>query len=852
MPLVVLQWLAVLAGAGLVAYGVFVVPTPEGMAPLLEDRWSNQRHWEDAPIFLGVWALTAIVGRLRNARATFPLLLGLGLLPLVAGVGFGPIVTVLAILAAGYAIGEHARTLALGREAPRGASDDVVSCALGTLVLSTAVALTSRLPIHYTGTYAAVLGLALFSNRGAIRRLALLPSLASSAPRSLSLAEYAGLTATLFSLSFLAACAARPEIYFDALAMHLPICHELATRHALAYDHVAHVWALMPAGGDLAYAIAYMLAGEAGAKLSAFAFLGLSTALLVTQVRRHTLPAAGYLHVLAFVGTGLAYLVTVSLFVDNVVLTCALGTAVGLLEYARSGRRGYLLLGSAFLGASIAAKMTSGFLGIASVLALGLLVWRRSDLRPSVRTLATAALVVALFGAFPYANAWATSGNPVFPFFNGLFQSDDFDATRNFRSAYHLPLRATTPFDATFFTSKYLEAKPGAFGFSLLLLLPSALVAWLTRRTPFAATTALIGGLFFCGVFVFQSYLRYVYPACGVLCLATALAVARPEIHASARVALHALLLVTVGLNWWCLPGGAWIQQTFPLRVLLRGEAETLRFTPESKLVAYVNARYGRDVKVGFAGRPFVGALDGDAEVWAWHSPAFATALDRAEDAAAVAEVARAHGITHFITPDKPRTEAFGAYLARYTELEYTAGGLQLRRCEHEADDVAAAPRDATDPDGPGAAGVAESSATPGGDVVDPKTSILADGTFTAGKASWSFGDGVEIEAESVAVVTTGILLQQVVVQENARYRFFLDAFGPRDRNGLQVHVIWRNARNEHIEATTAVLDVGPDPRRHHCDMVAPPGSVAAAVRIAARGAEPEVRIRRVACHEIR
>src|SRR6185436_13284465 len=64
-----------------------------------------------------------------------------------------------------------------------------------------------------------------------------------------------------------------PEVSADGLAMHLTIPMSVEHNRLWSFDFRQYTWALMPMGGDWAYTAAYLLGGEAAARLLNFAML---------------------------------------------------------------------------------------------------------------------------------------------------------------------------------------------------------------------------------------------------------------------------------------------------------------------------------------------------------------------------------------------------------------------------------------------------------------------------------------------------------------------------------------------------------------------------------------------------
>jgi hypothetical protein len=320
-----------------------------------------------------------------------------------------------------------------------------------------------------------------------------------------------------------------------------------------------------------------------------------------------------------------------------------------------------------------------------------LVSWRQPRLRVPLSTWAGLGGVVLVVAAFPYVNAWALTGNPVFPMFNQWFGSPLFDTDMNFtNSLFRHPLSYRTLFDMTFESGRFMECTTGTMGFHYLVLWPLG-VAWTcVRRAPDLWIVLATSVGFFVAVFVFQSYLRYLYPALALATISMCagaqglvggarfarLEFARLEL---ARLAMPMLLLAVFGLNIYNLPAAGSTCGDFPLHDLIAGRREKLRsMIPEYGIIQYVRARYGHDARVCCASNSFVANLEGRALTWTWHSPKFAREMSAAATAEQLAAVVAAYGIRHFIVSGPPGSELFDAYLRESTALEYREGRASL------------------------------------------------------------------------------------------------------------------------------------------------------------------------------
>ena len=142
------------------------------------------------------------------------------------------------------------------------------------------------------------------------------------------------------------------------------------------------------------------------------------------------------------------------------------------------------------------------------------------------RALAVVALFLA-FGLPPYVNAFARTGNPVFPFLGHVFPSKYSDAKTEVNDVrWKQKLSWQTPYDLTFHSSHYMEAQNGAFGFQTLLLLPLVLAIpypplvrharaafWLSSPLPWSCCSPM-------------PILRYLYPALALSAVALAVPLA--------------------------------------------------------------------------------------------------------------------------------------------------------------------------------------------------------------------------------------------------------------------------------------------------------------------------------------
>lgn len=275
--------------------------------------------------------------------------------------------------------------------------------------------------------------------------------------------------------------ALKPEVSSDGLGMHLAIPTIIAYDARWAFDFREHTWALMPMGGDFAFTAAYLLGGEAAARLFNFALLVAITAMIYQSSRRWLTPSPALLVAALFASTPMVQLVTGSLMVENVWAAMILGAALSLW-------RGELLWAGVLFGAALSSKV-GALAFVAPAIVAGL-----NHVRKQWRLAGAAALLFIVFGAPPYLNAWRQTGNPIYPFLNNVFKSPYFDtgpaSAQDIR--FRKPFTWKTPYEVTFRSTEYFEGRNGSLGFQYFLLLGS-LAILIGRRAPLALL-ALGGG----------------------------------------------------------------------------------------------------------------------------------------------------------------------------------------------------------------------------------------------------------------------------------------------------------------------------------------------------------------------
>jgi hypothetical protein len=561
------------------------------------------------------------------------------------------------------------------------------------------ISITASMKFHYAPVYVVALLVPLgvwwrqaLSVLNSLRQALLRPAAATRGT------ERAWITLLLTFLVLHLFIVAKPEVGYDANAMHLQFARLFAEYHRWRFDVTRYVWAVMPLGADYAFGAAYILGGESTTRLLNLCFGGLSCLIAYQLICRYARREIALLSVCLFASTPLAFLETGTLYVENLWIAFLLGALLLALDYM-TRRSATTLAAFAMLCAGAMQTKVIGLIWVAPlVLYLGYLVSRRQG--AGVRTINRRALLLilaaTLLAAWPYANAWMRTGNPVFPFFNGLFRSPYFDSGSSFTNPlYVVPLRPWSIYELFFSSGRFIEGREGAAGFHWLLLLPVILLAFLRRR-PLAQWLCLaLAALFFVAVFPQQAYLRYLLPVLLLITVLGGWALSDLPWTRSARVALLAVGGLLCLLNLQFMFAGSWTNEKLCLSCSLDSQARADyidTFLPDRAVAAYLNDILPQ-ARIGFftLNSPGASGYIGYSRAANWHDDEVFRALVGANSAEDVLAIARRYRLTHAVVleasadGDNPPIPAIGAFRDRYTSPVWRHRGLLVTAIKPEA-----------------------------------------------------------------------------------------------------------------------------------------------------------------------
>jgi 4-amino-4-deoxy-L-arabinose transferase-like glycosyltransferase len=234
---------------------------------------------------------------------------------------------------------------------------------------------------------------------------------------------------------------------------------------------------VFPQLNELLFAGAFLLGGgESGAHLVQLAVTLATAALVGVWGRQAFSPAGGWLAAATFLGSPLIVGLAVTGYVETALALFTTAALYAVWRWRASGKIGWLALADACAASAAGVKYLGLFFVGLVVMEAAMAAWRDRALRPLLLTsLVLAAILVPTYGRILFY-----TGNPVFPFFSGLFGSSPWEGGRML-GGETLPGRVagllTLPWDAVFHRESTGAAPPlsPAFLLGIPLLLLGAL-----------------------------------------------------------------------------------------------------------------------------------------------------------------------------------------------------------------------------------------------------------------------------------------------------------------------------------------------------------------------------------------
>lgn len=603
-------------------------------------HWTPE-GWVRLWVFLGVGALITLLSAALKARRIVVWFLAAWVVYGVAAGGPAGVAAVVWMLAACWA---------LGRLAFPKIEEALISTALGLAGWIVLFHILVRFPINFAWVW---------------WMLTAVPIVVAAArglrPPSPGVAEFteqrAWTTALMVILTAHFLLAFKPEVSADGLSWHLLAPARIAAFASWPFDVSEFAWAAMPMGGDWVWSLTWLFGEEKGARLMNFALLALTSGLISKR--------AGMAAAALWASTPLVMLATGSLFVENVWAYLLL--AAFLLAWDDEPPTWAVAL---LAGGASACKLMAVPMAVPIVVWA---MWKSKQWKPAVLFLAT--------GTMPYVEEIVRTGNPFFPYFNGIFKSIHYPSDKNLEDVrFTQTLNWRSFWDMTFRTTLYCESPGGGFGFQWLALMPATVYAFIRRRDAVMRAALALGAAEIVVIFFGQPYIRYMYAAL----LLWTLAIGR----ASESAQWKWLMAAVCGLNLLYFANAGWyhrdfiIDPVFETKRMARYEAESAPLKP---LIEYANRELpGEDI--AFITLEGAGRLHARAWVHTWHGGFFAEEIRRARTAAQAREALESREIKYWIGPAGDRADLFSNIASweladgQQSRLEYAVGGWGIYR----------------------------------------------------------------------------------------------------------------------------------------------------------------------------
>jgi 4-amino-4-deoxy-L-arabinose transferase-like glycosyltransferase len=343
-------------------------------------------------------------------------------------------------------------------------------------------------------------------------------------------------------------------------------------RNQWGFDFHTDVWAVIPAFGDWIFSFVYMLGGETAARLVNVFFVFV----LCWVIRNIVLWAGGSNNAakwscIIFLSSPLVFAEGNSLFIDSIWTAFTVSGILSALRMLdkKENNGGEIIISGIFFGAAIATTVLT-FVFVLPLILILLINFKYWFNLKNVRAILVGFTLLLFIGGGAYLYAWVVTENPVFPFYNKLFESPYFAIENFIDSRWNKGLTWDFLYKATFKSGDYLEAMPGAAGFQwLLVFLPVLLylVFSLHRRGVLLCVISLLS-IALC--FSSTTYLRYIFPAFVVLTAVCGVGITLIERSGKFQAILLTLTgIVTVSLNLVFLSSCFGVYQDFPIQSLL-------------------------------------------------------------------------------------------------------------------------------------------------------------------------------------------------------------------------------------------------------------------------------------------
>lgn len=795
-------------GALLTVWGLGHMAWPEAL-PFSDTALLSDSALRRYLALLSIYALLVLMGAKWSRRS--PIVIGVTLsvgLAMLAGALWALLVTLWFALASAIL----GRAILSVFRIEKDSSNRVFSFLVGAGTYGTAVGLLAHFPANYPGVYGVALAAPLILGWRSLLELgAALGTLFAESGSLQTRVNWLEVAIAVVALVHFSV-ALMPEVGHDALAMHLFIPGHLAARHEWGFDVNTYVWAVMPMLGDWLFSIGYMLAGEQAARLINVGFIFV----LGWLIRDLVLWAGGNAigarwAVLLFLTTPLTFTESSSLFIESIWTAFVVAGSLAVFKLVQSDddQATHLPTAGILLGGALAAKAVTFI--ILPVLFL-VLVWRyRAWAKP--RLIGAIALGLVLFlaiGSIPYATAWYLTANPVFPFFNHIFQSPHWPAV-----AFEPPtvfakgLTWDVLYQVTFHSEKFLESRAGSAGFQWLLMFTPALLILLAARHNRGLVLFVVAALSVALTFQSIAYLRYVFPSFAWVAAGIGVAI---SVGYTGSVVFRRFLFVigwtVILLNVAFFESGTNYGDLSPQALVSKTGRETYlnNRLPIRNAVELVNNFNTGHTPVAVFSSPLAAGLNSDGLYPNWYNYRFNAKVSETKTSGDMAELFMDQGVDYVILDNNWGTLEKRMMIEGVTQKLNASGSITVRKLD---------------------------------DSYRFQTELLKNPGFLAFDGWTFFTNKSGQAAGQVAVTVTAPASQPVSVVPGRRYQNSVTAkCGDQPTQG-RLQVNWLNSKGSFITTDINVFDCTPAESTQTMKVTAPANATTAIVYAAGHSNVP-------------
>jgi len=316
-------------------------------------------------------------------------------------------------------------------------------------------------------------------------------------------------------------------------------------------------------------------------------------------------------------------------------------------------------------------------------------LWRSTfKISEILRGLITPVAVFVVFGLVPYLYCYSLTGNPVFPYFNGIFKSDYFYKSQSFNNPiFNQSLSYRTLYDMTFHGSWYLESLDHPISLTYLMFF-APIVYFIIQNIRKLKIILIACQVFLAaiGIYIFQSYFRYLLPSLVlyVVLIAALIEYLKTNQRQIYQISMFSIFL-SLPISVIHIPDPTHNYKEFSWEKAIAREVEEDRLLrrPQQVVFDYLNSRYGTKATVFHIQQPLTAGLDGLSLVSVWYNPELSRRISLLKSMQDVKTLVKTYGITHFVSYSNDVSNEFvKSFLVSTTDIEMEHSNMTLYKVD--------------------------------------------------------------------------------------------------------------------------------------------------------------------------